>query len=147
MINILNKKITTIMLCITLCITLIIPNKTYADTNNLFSVSDTEFKRICSALTYSIIDKGSESLPMYQKYFTDDAFKSFLIVANSNSFNGSAVESQIDTVHIDNSDTKDTVVMYNIKIKPYNKNINVLMMLEMHINRDGLIYGFNVWAY
>ena len=51
---------------------------------------------------------------------------------------------QIYYSEANNNSTKDTTIIVDTKINC--GNYNLLVMVEYHINNEGAIYGFNVWA-
>lgn len=53
----------------------------------------------------------------------------------------------VDRIYPDKSTTGDTVLMVNIKAWDQEQTYNNLYMMELHVNRDGKIYGYNIWTY
>ena len=77
--------------------------------------------------------------------FTADCereIKNSLNVANARNI----ITSVIDTIAVENSSNKDFVIMGNVKVEVEN-NRNNIYLLELHVNKYGEIYGFNIWGY
>ena len=60
---------------------------------------------------------------------------------------GNISEITVDYIDAENSSTKDTVIFCNTKVWFENKSYNLVYTFEYHINSDGYIYGYNIWAH
>lgn len=126
---------------------------------NILRVDATELKtidfnnietRTCrnevSDIILDILKHDESSLNVKAQYFTNDCFAEVIEYTKENDINSSIVsELVVDYTTPSNSSTGDTVIMANTKIqyKQYNK----LYMFELHVNKEGKIYGFNAWVY
>lgn len=137
------------MLVITIT-TLVLTKTASADTEhtNIEKMTKTEMNNSIMSIINSAIDSDDSELLDHKDLFTDDCLEKYRKnVVNTNLVTGIISEKAIDIVTPQDSETSDTVLMCNIRLSN-NKNIyNNIYLFEFHINADGKIYGYNIWAY
>ena len=147
-----NKiKVYVIVTMLITAITALILTKTAsADTQhtNIEKMTKTEMSNSIMNIIDSAINSNDNELLNYKDLFTEDCLEKYRRnVVNTNIITGIVSEKAIDIVTPDNSDTFDTVLMCNIRITNSSNQYNNICMFEFHINKDGKIYGCNVWTY
>ena len=140
------KKLIKII-SLTCCMALLISSKIYSSEPNLLQLDTKENKKLFNDLAISLVKHDTDLLVNNKQFFTEDTLQSYANLVRKNKLSGNIIEVQIDYIDVHASATSDKVVMYNMKLKPSNETINLVCMLEFHINRDGKIYGYNLWAY
>jgi hypothetical protein len=113
--------------------------------NNIKKMTASEKSTFIKGLISDIINNSTTNIADYQESFTSDQLSNFLVFIGSNSISGTLVTSVIDEVTSSYSATSDTVLMCNFRLNIDNGYNNVFMM-ELHINNEGKIYGYNIWS-
>lgn len=115
---------------------------------NIEKMTQKEMQSTITDIIDAAINHKNNKIVEYKDLFTEDALKQFRKnVVSKEIINGDISEKAIDIVTPDNSDTFDTVLMCNIRITNNSNQYNNIYMFEFHINKDGKIYGCNVWTY
>lgn len=146
-----NKtKVYVIVAMVIITITALILTKTTSADNqhtNIEKMTKTEMSNSIMSIIESTITSNDTELLNYKDLFTEDCLEKYRRnVVNTNIITGIVSEKAIDIVTPQDSETSDTVLMCNIRLS--NNNIyNKIYLFEFHINADGKIYGYNVWAY
>lgn len=111
---------------------------------NLEQTSDYNRALVVSEMA-KIMLTNSKSMSNLPFVFTADCereIKNSLNVANARNI----ISTVIDTIAVENSSNKDFVIMGNVKVEVEN-NRNNIYILELHVNKYGEVYGFNIWGY
>lgn len=144
-----KKNITNIILVMILCITMSF--NSYASETKVSSLEQmdmTECNNFVMQLVLDILNNKTDFIENNTAYFTENEYNEFKSYANSNKIMGDKIgQLVIDTTYPNNSSTADTVIMANIKVLSDDQACNMIYLLELHINRDGKIYGHNIWVY
>lgn len=114
-------------------------------TTNVEDMTDSEVTELSKYVVNSIVDKSISSMKQYNDCFTNEALTQIQWYVTNNKISGTPSNIVSDWVYPEYSTTGDSVLMINAKIQ--NENFNNLYLVELHINKDGKIYGYNVWAY
>lgn len=115
---------------------------------NIEKMTQKEMQSTITDLIDAAINHKNNKIVEYKDLFTEDALKQFRKnIVSKEIINGDISEKAIDIVTPDNSDTFDTVLMCNIRLTNNSNQYNNICMFEFHINKDGKIYGCNVWTY
>ena len=142
-----NKtKVYVIVAMVIITINALILTKTTSADNqhtNIEKMTKTEMSNSIMSIIESAITSNDTELLNYKDLFTEDCLEKYRRnVVNTNIITGIISEKAIDIVTPQDSETSDTVLMCNIE-NIYNK----IYLFEFHINADGKIYGYNIWAY
>ena len=86
--------------------------------------------------------KSMSSLPYVFTSECEREIKDNINIGNAKNI----IKCVVDTIEVDNSSNKDFVIMGNVQVEIEN-NRNNIYLLELHVNRNGEIYGFNIWGY
>lgn len=115
----------------------IVDNELYKLTVNLLTGSDIDFNNNVEELRNKgfIVYNTADKLLNTKNYMVDTLGidKSFKIINYESHY-----------CEANNSSTKDTVIIIDTLLSCHDGDI--LVMIEYHINNDGSIYGYNVWA-
>lgn len=115
---------------------------------NIEKMTETEMNNSIMSIIDSAINNNDNELLDYKDLFTEDCLEKYRKnVVNTNLVTGIVSEKAIDIVTPQDSETSDTVLMCNIRLSNNNNIYNKIYLFEFHINADGKIYGYNVWAY
>lgn len=80
--------------------------------------------------------------------FTEDCYDKLIQYIETSNINSNNIsDTVIDSITVENSSTGDFVIMLNTKIWYENQEYNKLYLTEFHINANGRVYGYNIWAY
>lgn len=115
----------------------IVDNELYKLTVNMLTGSDIDFNNNIEELRSKgfIVYNAADELLNTKNYIVDTLGidKSFKIINYESHY-----------CEANNSSTKDTVIIIDTLLNCPDGDI--LVMVEYHINKDGSIYGYNVWA-
>ena len=135
-----KKAIYSIILTVVL---LVSSARVYA--SNIENMSDSEIEKLGNVVLESVLSRDSTPIENYANCFTNETLEKLLNYINNNRISGNIQSTVIDWVHTSYSSTEDSVMMINVKVE--NNGYNELYLFEFHINAEGKIYGYNVWAY
>lgn len=119
--------------------------KSEISTENIEDMTYLECKQVADYMISDIIAGRNENLSTYEKLFTEDAITEFLSYIDKSNVKGTVSSVVIDWVYPEYSSSEDSVMFINYKV--YDGSYNNVYLLELHINKSGKIYGYNVWAY
>lgn len=147
-----NKtKVYVIVAMVIITITALILTKTTSADNqhtNIEKMTKTEMSNSIMSIIESTITSNDTELLNYKDLFTEDCLEKYRRnVVNTNIITGIISEKAIDIVTPQDSETSDTVLMCNIRLSNNENIYNKIYLFEFHINADGKIYGYNIWAY
>ena len=113
--------------------------------SNLEVMTHTEINEFSRSVIESVILNDKSYMAEYVDCFTNESLNKIYGLVVNNDINGSIQSIVADWVYPKYSSTGDSVIMINVKLQ---SNVyNELYLFELHINADGKIYGYNVWAY
>lgn len=135
-----KKAIYSVILTVVLLVSSV---RVYA--SNIENMSDSEIEKLGNAVLESVLSRDSKHIENYANCFTNETLEKLLDYINTNRIYGNIQSTVIDWVHTSYSSTEDSVMMINVKVE--NNGYNELYLFEFHINAEGKIYGYNVWAY
>lgn len=148
-----KKKVISVALAIMMSLTTV-PSLAYAGTvdSNTKEVEQSEKKISVEQMTviekYEYANKVINAIIDSQVYEIGDYFTSECyanIIRDNTYYLGSASTLVCDGIQVSNSSNKDFVLMCNTKLM--DRGTNYAYLFELHINADGKIYGYNIWAY
>lgn len=144
-------KVSVIATMAIIAITTLVFTKTViADTQhtNIEKMTMNEMNSSIMGIISSAIDSNDTELLNYKDLFTEDCLEKYRRnIVNTNLITGILSEKAIDIVKPQDSETSDTVLMCNIRLCNNENIYNKIYLFEFHINTDGKIYGYNIWAY
>lgn len=135
-----KKAIYSVILTVVLLVSSV---RVYA--SNIENMSDSEIEKLGDAVLESVLSRDSTPIENYANCFTNETLEKLLNYINTNRIYGNIQSTVIDWVCTSYSSTEDSVMMINVKVE--NNGYNELYLFEFHINAEGKIYGYNVWAY
>lgn len=135
-----KKAIYSVILTVVLLVSSV---RVYA--SNIENMSDSEIEKLGNAVLESVLSRDSKHIENYVNCFTNETLEKLLNYINTNRIYGNIQSTVIDWVCTSYSSTEDSVMMINVKVE--NNGYNELYLFEFHINAEGKIYGYNVWAY
>lgn len=145
-----RRRIITV-LSLTLILMCLLASLMYVSAANpstsIEKMSFIDCKNIMYDICTDIFRKNSADFQLkYYDYFTEGTMYDMIDLLKSDKFStGRISEINVDFTYPENSTTKDSVVMCDLLI---NRDGNTLCYLvEFHLNKDGKIYGFNIWHY
>ena len=144
------KGFKTTLASLIMCLAIISLSSIHAEaSSNVISLEKTTLSQCKDTMTNiinAVIEKDSNKLSEYSNLFVFDSFDKLSKYTTNNGINCDSMSSiAIDFTYPDNSSTGDTVIMCNTKLEY--SNYNKLYLFEFHVNKDGLIYGYNIWQY
>lgn len=149
-----KKRIISVVVLIVLTVSLLYVNRNNVSAasspSNLEDMQYSELQETALYLAQSVIFKNESLISEHRldELFTSSAYDKYINLVNNNEIGGEMIGDCIaDVTYPDESSTGDTVLMINSKVWYNSKEYNQLNLLEFHINKDGKIYGFNVWMY
>ena len=149
-----KKRIISVIVIIVLAASILYLNRSNASAasspSNLEDMQYSELQETALYLAQSIIFKDEAIISEHRldELFNSSAYDKYINFVNNNEIGGEMLGDCVaDLTYPDESSTGDTVLMINSKIWYDSKEYNQLNLLEFHINKDGKIYGFNVWMY
>ena len=133
-----------------ICSMVILPMQTVSAASNVKSalgISKTDTDLVVGALAEMLLcDNGIDSkFSTYQHFWDDLMLIKFRKDVDSSKKDSNMVDRAIYYVNQSNSSTKDTVIVVDCKTEC--ERGNHMYLVEFHINREGKIYGYNVWQY
>ena len=137
---------------IILVVSIIVCNYTnYVSADTGFNFEKAE-KAKTNATVIEIIKACNEHdtdwMQSHYNYFTSPCYDRLIEYVKNNDINADILTNfVIDFTYPENSTTGDTVIMANTKAWLNGNKANVIYLFEFHVNSDGIIYGYNVWAY
>ena len=140
------KKI-TYMILITIMLTLSIKANASEYTVNTIKLDSCTQSELVE-FGYNIAEhyiNGTNIDSKYIELLSADVNREIDSIKNTNNMKISNIV--VDRIYPDKSTTGDTVLMVNIKAWDQEQTYNNLYLMELHVNRDGKIYGYNIWAY
>jgi hypothetical protein len=114
--------------------------------NNIKKMTTSERSDFVKGLITDIINNSTTNIANYTDSFTEEQLSKFILFINNNSIDGTLNTTIIDEITSNCSATSDTVLMCNFRLNISNGYNNVYMM-ELHVNNEGKIYGYNIWAF
>lgn len=143
-------KVAKIILCVILSISLLNSNVYAKDNNNKkYNIEELNLKEqniIIDGIIDGIINNNQSRIREYRDYIIADTYARLNKYSKNNKIEkGNIISNLYEITYPDNSSSGDTVIMKNITIT-YNK-YNLMYLFEFHINKEGIIYGYNVWVY
>lgn len=140
--------ILTIIICIlTVNISVYATSETNTQNNSIEKMNMYEYYDTINSLIQGIVNKDTSFLINNVTLFTSNSYDRMYKYIESNDIVGEVGDVTIDFIHPASSSTGDTVVMANFKVWEDNKKYNTIYLLELHIDRNGDIYGYNMWLY
>lgn len=123
-------------------------NATSQEKVNFETMSKTETEQIIRSIVGVTVSKDASWFDANYMYFTNPCFDKIKNYASNNNIIGDVIsEVVVDFTYPENSTTGDTVIMANTRVWANGNTVNCVYLFEFHINSDGLIYGYNIWAY
>lgn len=113
--------------------------------NNVEQLSRKEKEKLSDILADNILMNRTD-LDVVSYFFEKETFDKFSNLCRKSNIEGVMIQKAVDIVEPKDSSTGDTVIMANYKVN-YSDMKNILFCMELHVNRDGKIYGYNIWAY
>jgi hypothetical protein len=114
---------------------------------NIEGMKDNEIAQLCSGMVAGIVDNDASFLTKEYELFENATYERMMELISKSKFNGGdIVENVCDIVRVDKSSTEDMVIFVNSKVA-YDDTYKIVYSFEFHINKQGKIYGFNVWIY
>lgn len=113
--------------------------------SNLEQMTQTEVVEFSKSLVEAVLSNDKTPVNGYTNLFTSDVLTKIYGYIVNNDVSGNIQSIVVDWVYPKYSSTGDSIIMLNAKIQ--NNSYNNLYLFELHINADGKIYGYNVWAY
>ncbi|MBO5388940.1 MAG: hypothetical protein J6A59_12590 [Lachnospiraceae bacterium] len=142
------KKIMRLTFLITLVIPIIFNvYSVRAIEHNFETLTYREQSQIILDIVTSVSQGVTDGIENSAPYMTEQVYTDLVNDSNDKVIQGSIGQLAVDTIDIINSSTGDTVVMANIKVWSQAQTYNNLYLYEFHINKDGKIYGYNLWVY
>lgn len=113
--------------------------------SNLEEMSNNEIDKACESIVKSVLGNDKSHMSKYVNCFTNEALTKIYTFVVNNEISGNIQSIVVDWIYPKYSSTSDSVMMLNAKIRQ--ETYNNLYMFEFHINSEGKIYDYNVWAY
>lgn len=98
---------------------------------------------IITSVSQGDIDGIESSAP----YMTEQVYIDLTKDSSTKIMQGNIGQLAVDVIDVESSSTGDTVIMANAKVWTLAQTYNNLYLYEFHVNRDGKIYGYNLWVY
>lgn len=99
-----------------------------------------------SDLILDVLKQDEAYLRSKSQYFSGNTLEEIVEYSLEDSIGSKIItEFVVDYTTPSYSSTGDTVIMANTKLQ-YN-SYNKLYLFEFHVNKEGKIYGYNVWQY
>lgn len=116
---------------------------------NLNNINGEEQQEIIKDIAKDIVYNKYESFRLKSMYFAGNGCfeKLYKYIQENDIGSDGIINMVIDTVGVGESATGDTVAMVSLKLGYNSDSYNKLYMIEMHIDANGDIYGYNIWAY
>lgn len=127
-----------------------------SESPNMEEISISKYNQIMGSLVRAINEHDTSWLTdtldsNHVGIFTDECYDEMYQLILNNDFEWEDYLAVVDVTYPDNSTTNDTVIMVNVQAYYYDysdfHDYNQLYLFEFHVNAEGGIYGFNVWAY
>lgn len=122
-------------------------NENKLRTTNVEKMNTDEVRKMTDDIISGILENDASSISKYSQCLTSEVDSQLNKYTANNNLKGSIIERIIDYIDTKNSDTEDYVIMVNTRLQLAKAGYNELVMFEFHVNKDGKIYGYNVWAY
>lgn len=123
-------------------------NATTQNKINFETMSKAETEQTIRSIVGVIVSNDASWIDNNYMYFTSPCFDKIKGYASNNNIIGDVISDVVvDFTYPENSTTGDTVIMANTRIWANGNTVNCVYLFEFHINSEGLIYGYNVWAY
>ena len=119
-----------------------------SETRDLELFSKNELDNTLLNVVNSMVHSDATYINNNQDLFTIDAYYDIIdCISKEVVQDGNIGSVSIEFTYPENSSTGDSVVMLNTKIRKHETQNQLVYMFEFHINSEGKIYGFNIWAY
>lgn len=146
------KKTIYYVLCLILTIfsieNIIYASEQYNETINLEQMHKNDCDKTIINIVNAIVNNDTQYIydnsEMFETnclYKLDETIRNYKVEGNKLS------NIVIDFTYPENSSTGDSVIMVNTLIWKADKSYNLAYLFEFHINKDGKIYGYNIWVY
>lgn len=124
-------------------------NKVYANgvDDSIINMDIRSRNVLVGELIHAIVNNKQQFLYDNTTLFDNTAYDKIKDYIQNNFIKGDIGEVVVDYVESSKSSTGDHVLMVNTKIWYDEQSYNKIYLFELHINSDGDIYGYNVWAY
>lgn len=146
-----NKYILSILIIVTVSVAIlgtIKANATTQDKINFETMPKAETEQTIRSIVGVIVSNDASWIDNNYMYFTSPCFDKIKAYASNNNIIGDVIsEVVVDFTYPENSTTGDTVIMANTRVWANGNTVNCVYLFEFHVNSEGLIYGYNVWAY
>lgn len=141
------KMVTALVM--TCCMVTAPINTVMAATNvtTALGVSKSDTDLVAGALAEMLLcnNNATNKFTTYQRFLTGDMQIKLRSDVDRSKEDGNMMNKAIHYVNHNNSSTKDTVIFVDCKTEC--ERGNHMYLVEFHINKEGLIYGYNVWQY
>ena len=140
------RRITGILVAVGMAILIVNPVQAGVSGKNI-GMSDREARAMCYSLgKYIAVGGDASELDKYKELFEGNTW--YDVESNRNITGLRFVQSQNNyTAEAAYSSTGDTVIVMDIKACSDDYSTNKLILIEMHVNTNGKIYGMNIWQY
>lgn len=139
-----KKIIITILLVLTLTSIIVVAYEDNTQNINFEKCSTGDLNRFANAIMDYYLNSNN-TISNYIGVIDSDVFRE--MNDNSLKLNCKIATIVVDRVYPNNSSTGDLVILINTKVWDQEQTYNNLYLMELHVNRDGKIYGYNIWAY
>ena len=114
--------------------------------HNIEELNHNEVMKLSKLITDDIVSGKEKQLAKYSHLFNKETLAKYRSYIADNIITGQVDEIVTDFANPDYSTSQDTVLFINFKVSKKSDK-NTIYMIELHINKEGKIYGFNVWGY
>jgi hypothetical protein len=134
------KKLIMIIMAVVMCVS----SRADASINNL---SYEMHREVVKQILCDILNKKPMCMEQYNKYIEEDLVDELMHDIHNNKIKGTINNLVVDLIDVKNSETSDIVMMANFKAYDRNDNKATAYLMEFHIDKNGKIYGYNIWSY
>ena len=113
---------------------------------NINKMSYSEVNELVSELLMALANNDINTVTKLEPYMNDVVYNGMLNNCGK-SIRGNISDIVIDVVEPKDSSSGDTVLLANVKAWASNQTYNTICLFEFHVNSDGKLYGYNIWAY
>ena len=113
--------------------------------NSIELMSEMDKYVFANELANGIVKGSMVEIQKKATYFTSECYLEITRFVNRAQFEGLVSHVVTDFITQNNNTNGDLTMLINVKVQ--NGISNNLYLFEFHIDRSGIIYGFNLWGY
>lgn len=150
-----NKKILSVLMSLAILVTL--PLKVYAEDKTIadavgrfMNLEEDDCDKEAKKLVTAIMTGDTGTITANAELFKSGTYDTVMEITNEHSehfINGKVKSITTEYAYAYYTSTGDQVMMVTVKVLDESQSYNCMYLFEFHQDFDGVIYGFNLWAF